>query len=158
MTLITENEAWLDDIFDAVVSDAQRSDYFEKVNQHEPKRAPNTGLSAGVWVQSIDPIAGQSGLAATAGRIVFVIRIYSNMLKEPQDAIDPQVMKAVSNLMRRYHDDFDFGGAIGYIDLLGGYGVALAGQAGYLEIDGKMFRIFDITIPCIVYDIWPQVN
>jgi hypothetical protein len=158
VTEITENEAWLDDIFDAVVSDAQRSGYFDKVNKHEPKRAPNTGITAAIWVQSIEPIALMSGLASTSGRIVFTLRIYSNMLKEPQDAIDPAVMKAVSNLMRRYNDDFDFEGAIRNIDLLGAHGVKLAGQAGYLEIDNKEFRIFDITIPCLVNDIWPQTD
>jgi hypothetical protein len=154
----TSNEEWLDDIFDAVVSDAQRSGYFDKVNQHEPKRAPNSGLTAAVWVQSFEPIALNSGLASTSARIIFTLRIYTNMLREPQDAIDPMVMRAVSNLMRRYHDDFDFGGAIRNIDLLGAFGVALAGQAGYLEIDGKLFRIFDMTIPCLVDDVWPQVN
>jgi hypothetical protein len=157
-SLITANEEWLDDILDSIVSDAQRSGYFDKVNTHEPKRAPNSGLTAAVWVQSIDPIALISGLAATSGRIVFTLRVYSNMLKEPQDAIDPQVMKAISNLMRRYHDDFDFEGSIRNIDLLGAHGIALAAQAGYLDVDGKFFRIMDLTIPCLVDAIWPQVN
>lgn len=154
----TENEEWLDDIFDAVISDVQRTGYFQKVNGHEPKRAPNTGLTAAVWIQSIEPIALMSGLASTSGRIVFTVRIYSNMLKDPQDAIDPAVMKAVSNIMRRYHDDFDFEGAIRNIDLLGAFGISLSGQAGYLEIDKKEFRIFDITVPCLVNDMWPQIN
>lgn len=156
--LATESEEWLDDILDAVVSDAQRSGYFDKVNTHEPKRSPGTGLKAAVWVQAIDPIPLASGLASTSARIVFMLRIYSNMLKEPQDAIDPEVMKAVSNLMRRYHDDFDFEGTIRNVDLLGSYGVALAAQSGYLEIDGANFRIMDITIPCLVNDVWPQIN
>lgn len=154
----SENEQWLDDILDAVVSDAQLSGYFDKVNTHEPKRKPGSGLTAAVWVQSIDPIPLASGLASTSARIVFMLRIYSNMLKEPQDAIDPEVIKALSNLMRRYHDDFDFGGVIRNIDLLGSYGVALAAQAGYLEIDGTNFRIMDLTVPCLVNDVWPQVN
>lgn len=156
--LSTESEEWLDDILDAVISDAQRSGYFDKVNGHEPKRKPGSQLSAAVWVQSIDPIPLASGLASTSARIVFMLRIYSNMLKEPQDAIDPEVMKAVSNLMRRYHDDFDFAGAIRNVDLLGSYGVALAAQAGYLEVDGTNFRIMDLTIPCLVNDVWPQIQ
>lgn len=152
------NEAWLDSILYAVQRDASKSGYFDKVNLHEPKRKPGTGLTAAIWVQSIDPIALASGLASTSARIVFMLRIYSNMLKEPQDAIDPQVMKAVSNLMRRYHDDFDFDGVIRNVDLLGSFGIALSAQAGYLEIDGANFRIMDILIPCIVNDVWPQVN
>jgi hypothetical protein len=156
--LITENEEWLDDVMDAIVSDAQRSGYFDKVNKHEPKRKPQSGLTAAVWVQSIDPIPLISGLAATSARVVFTLRVYSNMLKEPQDGIDPQVMKAISNLMRRYHDDFDFEGAIRNIDLLGAHGIALAAQAGYLELDDAMFRIMDLTIPCLIDAVWPQVQ
>jgi len=154
----TSSEEWLDPIFDAVVSDAQRSGYFDKVNLHEPKRKPGTRLTAAIWVQSIDPIALASGLAATSARVVFMLRIYSNMLKEPQDMIDPQVTKATSNLMRRYHDDFDFDGAIRNVDLLGSFGVALSAQAGYIDIDNTMYRIMDIRIPCIVNDVWPQVK
>lgn len=151
------SEAWLDPIFDAVVSDAQRSGYFDKVNQHEPKRKPGTRLTAAVWVQNLKPIPLASGLASTSALIIFILRIYSNMLQEPQDMIDPRMTKAMSSLMRRYHDDFDFGGVIRNVDLLGQFGVALEAQAGYLEIDNAMFRIMDLTIPCIVNDVWPQV-
>jgi len=158
MTTPDGTESWIDDIFDAVVSDAQMSGYFEKVNQHEPKRAPRTGMTAAIWVQSLVPIGQISGLAATSGRLVFNLRIYQNALSEPSDAIDPRVTKAVSNLMRRYHDDFDFGGTIRNVDLLGAYGVALNAQAGYLEVDGRLHRIMDMTIPCLVNDIWPQVR
>jgi hypothetical protein len=152
------NEEWLDDIFDAVVSDVQRSGYFDKVNTHEPKRGPRSGLTAAVWVQSLEPVALASGLAATSARLVFTLRIYQSMLKEPQDMIDPMMTKAISNLMRRYHDDFDFEGIIRNVDLLGQFGIALSAISGYLEIEGKVFRIMDMTIPCIVNDVWPQIS
>jgi len=158
MTTPDGSEAWLEDVFDAVVSDAQASGYFDKVNQHEPKRKPGNRLTAAVWLQSIEPIALASGLASTSGRIVFILRIYSNMLQEPQDMIDPNMARACSNLMRRYHDDFDFGGAIRNVDLLGQFGIALSAQSGYLELDNAMYRVMDIQIPCIVNDIWPQVQ
>lgn len=154
----TGNEEWFDDIFDAVVSDAQRSAYFDKVNKHEPKHAPRTGLTAAIWLEAIDPIGLISGLASTSARLVFKLRVYQSMLMEPQDMIDPRMAKAVANLMRRYHDDFDFEGAIRNIDLLGAYGVSLSAITGYLDIDGKMFRIADLTIPCLVNDVWPQVK
>lgn len=152
------NEEWLDDIFDSVVSDVQRSGYFDKVNLHEPKRKPPNGLTAAIWVASLDPIPLASGLASTSARIVFTLRIFQGMLMEPQDMIDPNMTKAMSNLMRRYHDDFDFGGTIRNIDLLGQFGVALAAASGYLDIDGTVFRIMDLTIPCLVNDVWPQVS
>lgn len=156
MTTPSGNEDWIDDVLDAVVSDVQASGYFEKVNKHEPKRAPRTGLTAAVWISALRPVQ-LSGLASTSAALVFTVRIYSNMLKEPQDMIDPQVTKATSNIIRRYHDDFDFGGLIRNVDLLGGVsGYELSAVSGYLEIDSKQFRIMDITVPCIVNDVWQQ--
>ncbi len=155
---VTASGEWFDDIFDAVVSDAQRSGYFDKVNRHEPKKAPGTGLTAAIWLESMEPIGLISGLASTSARLVFKLRVYQHMLMEPQDMIDPRMAKALANLMRRYHDDFDFEGAIRNIDLLGAYGVSLSAITGYLDIDGKMFRIADLTIPCLVNDVWPQVS
>jgi hypothetical protein len=155
---ITASEEWTDDIVDAIVSDAQMSGYFDKVNTHEPKRAPGSGLTAAVWLEAIDPISLNSGLASTSARLVFKLRIYQSMLMEPQDLIDPRLTKAVANLMRRYHDDFDFAGTIRNVDLLGAFGVSLSAVTGYLDIDGKMFRVADITIPCLVNDVWPQVS
>lgn len=152
------SEEWLDPIFDAVVSDAQASGYFAKVNLHEPKRKPGTRLTAAIWVQSIEPIALASGLNSTSARVLFMLRMYSNMIQEPQDMIDPQLLKACSNMMRRYHGDFDFGGVIRNVDLLGHFGIALTAQAGYLEQDNGMFRVMDMNIPCIVNDVWPQVT
>lgn len=157
----TKNEEWVDEITDAVISEVQRTGYFDKVQGHEPKRkpTPRTGLWAAVWMQRLVPIGQISGQANTSGVLVFNIRIYANMLQEPQDAIDPKLTRAASNIMRNFHDDFDFGGLIRNVDLLGSTGVAaLNAQAGYVEQDNTMFRIYDITVPCIVNDIWPQIH
>src|SRR5215471_2696186 len=113
MTLVPmENEEWINELVDAVVSEVQRTGYFTRVNTHEPKRKPGRGLTAAVWCQRIDPIGSVSGVDNTSGRVTLIIRIFSNMLKEPQDAIDPECMRAVSAIMRRLHDDFDFDGLI----------------------------------------------
>lgn len=159
MVVPAADELWLDPIFDAVVSDVQASGYFEKVNQHEPKRKPGTGLWAAIWITVIEPITG-SGLSSTSARLEFNVRMYSNMLKEPQDGIDPQLMRAASSIMRRYHDDFDFGltDEVRNVDLLGAWGKKLGLVTGYVEMDGTMFRIADLTVPVIVNDVWPQVN
>lgn len=157
MTTPDSSEEWVMPILDAVVSDAMASGYFDRVNTHEVKRKPR-GLTAAVWVQGIRPVALASGLASTSAQLVFILRMYSNMLQEPQDAIDPNMLKATSNLMRRYHDDFDFDNSIRNVDLLGQFGTSLEAFAGYVEIDNTMFRIMDIVIPCIVNDVWPQVS
>lgn len=158
MTLPTASEEWIDPIFDAIVSDVQACGYYDKVNQHEPKKNPGNGLTAGVWFVRFRPLALNSGLAVSGALLVFNIRSYTNMLQEPADAIDPNMVKAVSNLIRRYHDDFDFGldPVVRNVDVFGEAGVPLEAQSGYLEIGGPMHRIIDLTLPLIVNDVWPQ--
>lgn len=151
------SESWLDDILDAVVSDLLASGYFDRVNTHEPKTPPGNSLTAAVWLRDIVPISLVSGLSSTSAQVTFTLRLYQNMLLEPQDLIDPLMMKAASNVIRRYHDDFDFGGIIRNVDLLGAYGVSLSAVSGYLSVGDTDCRIIDITIPCIVNDVWPQV-
>lgn len=146
----------VDAITDAVVSHAAASGHFERVNQHEPKNAPGNGLTCAVWVQGIAPIPQGSGLDTTSGRLLFNVRIYSNMLQEPQDGIDPNVLKAVDELMRLYSGDFTLDGLIKNVDLLGMYGMAMTAQAGYLTIGDTMYRVMTINLPLIVNDLWGQ--
>jgi len=160
MTLTsTDDEAWLDAILDAVVSDIQMSGYFDQVNTHEPKRKPGSGLTAAVWCDGIRPVGAESGLAISCAVVTFIVRIFTNMLAEPQDMIDPRMMKAVSNLIRRWHDNFDFDldPVVRNVDLLGQASSGVNAQAGYLDMDGALFRVFDITLPIICNDVWPQV-
>lgn len=156
MTTPDLTEAWVDPIFDAVQSHALACGWFERVNTHEPKNAPGHGLSAATWVQHIGPVPAGSGLAATSGLVVLWLRVYSGMLQEPRDAIDPNIARAVSVLIRRITADFTLGGALRNVDLLGQTGRRLEATAGYQEIDHKMFRVMTLTIPCIVDDVWPQ--
>jgi hypothetical protein len=143
-------------ILNEVQSHAMSSGLFERVNGHEPKNAPGNGLTAAVWAQDIAPVRG-SGLASTSARVVFNVRIYSSMLQEPQDAIDPQILNAVDVLMTAYSGDFTLGGNVRNIDLLGQTGQALSALAGYINQDNKMYRVMTIALPVIVNDVWEQV-
>lgn len=143
-------------ILDKLVSHALATGYFERVNTHEPKNAPGNGITSAIWAQSISPARGSSGVAATSARVVFTQRLYSNMVQEPQDEIDPDIMKAVDSLMTKYSGDFELGGNVNSVDLLGRAGVPLQAQAGYLNVGGKLYRVMDITIPLIVNDVWSQ--
>lgn len=143
-------------IMDALASRAAASGHFERVNGHEPKNAPGNGLTAAVWAQRLGPIAARSGLAASSALLVVNVRGYSNMIAEPQDAIDPNLVKAVDALMTSYSGDFDLGGLVAEIDLLGQYGTALSAEAGYLEQDRKMYRVMTITVPLVINDTWGQ--
>ena len=142
--------------FDAIESHALTLGQFEKVNTHEPKNAPGNRLSAAIWVQHIGPEPGGSGLASTNVRIEFNLRIYSNMIAEPQDAIDPEILTAVDVLLNAYTGDFTLGGTIQSVDLLGKGGTPLQAQAGYINQDGEMMRVMTVTLPVIVNDAWVQ--
>lgn len=151
----------VDALTDAVLSHALASGLFEAVNNHEPKSSPGTGITAALWVQSIVGIPQISGLTSTSGRVLFNLRIYTNMLQEPQDSIDPAVIKAVDTLFVAYSGDFTLDGLVQSVDLLGAYGIGLTAQAGYQQVgaqagDANMYRIMTIELPLIVSDLWRQ--
>lgn len=144
-------------ILDGVVSHALATGHFERVNAHEPKSAPGNGLTAAVWAQSIGPVPAGSGLQMTSGLVVFNVRLYTPMISEPQDAIDPALITALDALFVAYSGDFELGGNVRCIDLLGQAGTPMQAQAGYLEQDRKIYRVMTITLPVIVNDAWEQV-
>lgn len=145
-------------LVDAIASHALTLGVFDRCQQHEPKSAPGHGLSCAVWAQQIQPVPRVSGLAVTAARVEFCVRLYANMLREPQDGIDPALMGALDLLMAAYSGDFTLGGLVHMVDLLGAYGEPLAARAGYLSQDNRLYRVFDITLPCVVTDCWDQVS
>jgi hypothetical protein len=146
----------LADIIDAACSHAQTAGWFDTVNGHEPKRAPGLGVSASVWAQSLRPVSARSGLNATSALVVLNVRCMTPMLAEPQDDVDPNLFGAVDALMRAYTGDFDLGGLVSNVDLLGSYGPGLTAEAGYLNQDQVLYRVVTITLPLVVNDLWSQ--
>lgn len=145
-------------ILDKIQSHAAATGMFERVNTHEPKNAPGNGLTVAIWVDTISPVPAHSGLSVTTGRVAFAIRIYSAMLQEPQDMIDPNLVAAVDTLMGLYSGDFTLGDSVRNVDLLGQAGSPMSAQAGYLEQDRKLFRVMTINVPVIINDIWEQAE
>jgi hypothetical protein len=145
------------DIIDALVSHAARLGRLERVNGHEPKSAPGRGLSAAIWADRIAAVPATSGLRTTSALVVMNVRLYSNMLQEPQDAIDPNLVACADELMAAYSGDFELGGLVQAVDLLGRTGTALAAQAGYISQDNRLYRVITITVPLIINDAWEQV-
>lgn len=144
-------------IIAAAESHALKLGVFDRVNKHEPKSAPGNGVSLAIWAQNLRPIPLRSGLAATAARLELSERVYINMLKDPQDDIDPAILDATDLLVNAYTGDFELGGLISNVDLLGAHGDPLQADAGYLEQDGKLYRVMVITLPLIINDLWTQV-
>lgn len=156
--LISPGSGLADSILDRLTSHAMSTGLFERVNTHEPTNAPGNGLTCALWADRIGPVRS-SGLNSTSARIIFNVRIYSNMNAEPQDAIDPNVIKAVDTLFTAYSGDFTLGvDDVRHIDLLGVYGIPLEARAGYLKQDGSEYRVVTISVPVIVNDVWEQVS
>lgn len=143
-------------LIDAVVTHASASGKFERVNKHEPKNYPGSGLTCAVFVSKIRPHMGNTGLKKTSAMIRLCARMYSNMLQEPQDSIDPDLTAAAFELFRRLTLDFTLGGLCQSIDLLGRSGFTLEAESGYIEIDKVLCRAIDMFIPIILNDTWQQ--
>jgi hypothetical protein len=146
-------------ILGACIDHALTTGLFSSVSGHEPKGKNQTlgpELTAAMWVQDIAPVPKASGLNATSGRLELTLRIYTSMLAEPQDSIDPNVLGAVDIMMTAYSADFELGGNVKHIDLLGEHGRALSAKAGYLNQGGRLFRVMDVCLPLILNDLWAQ--
>lgn len=147
------------EIVSRLASHAKQSGLFDRVLKHEPKTKPGRGLTYALWVDRIEPGRGRSGLRATTARVVLKGRVYTNMLQEPQDAIDVAVMNATDLMFEAYSGDFELGDENRFIDLLGiTQGHTLDAESGYINIDNMVYRVMTITIPVIVNDAWPQVR
>lgn len=143
-------------LVDALVSHAMTTGYFDRVNAHEPKNAPGYGLTAAVWNESGGPVQS-SGAASTSAIVTFNVRIYTSMVSEPQDAIDPNMMSATDALIAAYSADFTLDGLVRNVDLLGSASPGLSWRAGYIDVGGTKFRVMTVTVPLIVNDVWEQV-
>jgi hypothetical protein len=132
--------------------------HFTKVNMHEPKIAPGKArdFTAAVWLNSIVPAPRIGGLSATGARVEYTIRIYQQFLAEPLDAIDPMMAMIVDDLFEVLSGDFELGGNVMCIDLLGLAGLPLRAEAGYLEQDRVTFRVMDINVPLLINNAWSQ--
>lgn len=145
------------DLVNRITSHALASGYFDRVNAHEPKSKPGRGLTCAVWVDRIEPARSRSGLTATDARVVFNVRVYTNMLQQPQDAIDPSVMDAVDHLFEAYTGDFQLGDESRFIDVLGmTQGHPLDAQSGYINIDNMNYRVMTISVPVVIENAWTQ--
>lgn len=144
-------------LFGSVVDNALETGVFESVNGHEPLSSPGHGITAAVWIQNIKPYAMASGLSVASALLVFNVRIYSNAIQEPQDAIDPNLLSATALLMGQYVGEFTLADQVRNVDVFGESGTMLEAIAGYIEQNGAVYRVMTITLPMIIDDMWVEV-
>lgn len=145
------------DIRQRVASHALASGSFERVLRHEPVSAPGSGLTYAVWVSDLGPVPAGSGLSATTARLELNGRVFLPADTDPPDDVDDEITGAVDALLGAYTGNFQLGGTVRCIDLLGMYGTALRARYGYLTIGSTTYRIATLTIPIIVNAVWGQV-
>ena len=150
------NQAAVASLFDQAQSALLKLAVFETVNTHEPLRAPGNGIRAAMWVDSITPQGRASGLAETTGVVTLNGRIYSSAFQQPYDSIDPDMLTATTTLLGAYTGDFDLGGTVMAVDLLGMYGQPMSATAGYITQDGQVFRVMTLVIPVVIDPLWTQ--
>jgi len=143
-------------LFNALVSHGMASGLFERVSSHEPKNAPGNGYSMFVYLDRIVPAASASGLNSTTGLVIFTVEIRASFTSKPEDDIDPNLLAAVDTMFTAYSGDFEMGGLIRNVDLLGQFGVPLMADFGYKEQDKMMYRTAVLTVPLVVNDLWSQ--
>jgi hypothetical protein len=138
------------DTVDNVVSKLMEMQQFSAVLDYEPK-APPTGYTAAVWLQSVTPVGDASGLAKVSMIYALRIRLYRDMLEEPAD--DKRMLERIDNLFDDLFGDFDLGATVRAIDIFGTYGQSVSVTTGYVDVGGVMYRIGDFELPLIVDDV-----
>jgi hypothetical protein len=140
----------------AAASHAQALGLFEQVLGHEPVSAPGSGLTYALWVKRVTPIPARSGLATVSVRLELTGRVLMPADSEPLDGVDIAVTGAVDELMNAYSGDFELGGSVANVDLLGMHGAPLGAEFGYARFDSTTYRAATLTIPLVINDVWTE--
>ena len=140
----------------AAMSHAQGLGLFEQVLDHEPVSAPGSGLIYALWVADVDTIPARSGLASVSVRLELNGRVYMPADTQPEGDVDVAVTGAVSGLLNAYSGDFELGGTVAEVDLLGQYGARMRARFGYTRLDSTTYRVATITLPLVINDGWTE--
>lgn len=133
----------------AIESYALACGYFTGVQIGEPRAVPQGGLTAAIIMQAqrVDHLV----LDAPVEVHTVLLRVYRNMLAEPEEDGEILVSRAVSKFLTDlYNGSISLGGAIRHVDVAGAYGTPVGTRWGYLDVSGVMHRIADVTIPLVV--------
>lgn len=140
-------------LYDQLVSHAGSLGVFDAgVNPAEPWSTPGSGVWAAFAAPAITPLPAASGLAAVSGRLDFKVVIGASALMKPLGRVDKLVLSAACALLAAYSGAFTLGGNVRDLDPL-----AVTGTPRYLTMEGHTFRVYELTLPVIVNDLWNEV-
>ena len=125
-----------------------KASLFRKVQIGEPKGSPAERFTAALFMDRVG--VAQLTLTDTIETHVVTIRIYDNMLREPQEDVEFEMARVVSRVMSDLAGEFDLGRTVRSVDVGGIYGTPLSSRWGFIDVSGTMYRFADITVPLIV--------
>ncbi len=126
------------------------SGYFAQVQVGEPKQPPREELAASIFMDAVS--VASLTLGTTIERHVLTVRLYRDMLSEPQQEIEYDLAMAVSQISGDLLGDYDLGATIRNVDAAGQHGPPMGASWGYAEVGGVMYRVVDLLVPLIVDD------
>lgn len=126
------------------------SGYFQSTQVGEPKKPPEAEFSASVFMSRVSVV--ELTLNSTIEVHVPTVRIYRQMFAEPEENIEFDLGRIISQVSSDLLGEYDLGATIRNVDAGGQHGTPLSAQWGYLDVGGTMFRIVDMTVPLIVDD------
>ena len=142
----------LTNTLDRIVTYLQGDGGISSAQAGDPK-APPVGVTrvfASVIMRSTSIVA--LTLNGTIELHVILIRLYRDMLAEPQKSIEIDLATAAQRIQADIAGEYDLGGSIRSVDVGGSYGEPLRTDWGYVTISNTMYRIVDITVPLLVDD------
>lgn len=142
-------------IRDALVRVCKKTGRYSQGAAHEPKAAPGNGVSFIVLLTSETAIGG--GLDSTSTLLTYNISSRMSAMYDPQDDIDVKLGGATRDVARRLSGNFKLGvDGVRSIDVKGIHGQPMGWTAGYVYHGDKWLRTFDLRVPIIINDAWPE--
>lgn len=118
---------------------------FPETRIGEPKAPSSAPISAAIFMDRAAVVG--STLVDTIELHVVTVRLYTNMLEEPQEDIEIVMSQKLNRLVSNLLGDFTLGTSIRNVDAMGKHGTPLGATWGYLDLSGKMYRVVDVTVP-----------
>lgn len=142
---------------DALLTHASRTAAFDVIMSHEPRSAPASRYTFACWLNGMVPVARASGLAVLSLRVEWLVRIYMPYVGPVADdlnTMDRDLAMRVGLLFAAYAGDFEITPEDHMIDMKGAYGESLRMQGGFATFDKTPYRIADIFLPVILWDVF----
>lgn len=142
----------LTNTLDRIVTYLQGDGGIRTAQAGEPKSPPTgvQGVFASVIMRSTSIVA--LTLNGTIEQHVILIRLYRDMLAEPQKSIEVDLATAAQRIQADIAGEYDLGASIRSVDVGGEYGEPMRTDWGYVTISDRMYRIVDISVPLLVDD------